>query len=178
MAWCWHLCGTPHPRTCSFARARPTSIPTVEAAAWWYIALENVWMRGLPKLSASFAAVAAALDHGALLPYDNLAELHSAGLLALTVLRALGGRESTLTQVLGAVARGEPSTALILVMQYLYHLRLQAKRSRVAAARTATLHAASIQRRRAPTRPSPTPPWSPDRLPLPRGRLPSHNLNP
>ena len=52
-----------------------------------------------------------------------------AGLLSLTVPRALGGHEATLAQtlkVVRAVARGEPSTALILVMQCLYHLRLQA----------------------------------------------------
>lgn len=83
----------------------------------------------LDALSAQFAATAAQLDAGPTFPHGNLARLAAAGLLALTVPRALGGREATLPQALKivrAVARGEPSTALIVVMQYLYHLRLQA----------------------------------------------------
>jgi alkylation response protein AidB-like acyl-CoA dehydrogenase len=83
----------------------------------------------LAALTQEFAATAGTLDHDAIFPHDNLARLRSAGLLALTVPRALGGREATLPQVrkvVHAVARGEPSTALILVMQSLYHLRLQA----------------------------------------------------
>jgi alkylation response protein AidB-like acyl-CoA dehydrogenase len=83
----------------------------------------------LAALTNDFAAGAAALDAGPGFPHDNLARLRRAGLLSLTVPRALGGREATLAQtlkVVRAVARGEPSTALILVMQCLYHLRLQA----------------------------------------------------
>lgn len=82
----------------------------------------------LDALTADFAATAAELDAGPGFPHDNLARLHRADLLALTVPRALGGHEATLPQalkVVRAVARGEPSTALILVMQYLYHVRLQ-----------------------------------------------------
>lgn len=83
----------------------------------------------LTALTEEFAAGAAALDAGPAFPHDNLARLRRAGLLSLTVPRALGGHEATLAQtlkVVRAVARGEPSTALILVMQCLYHLRLQA----------------------------------------------------
>ncbi|CAG9217147.1 Acyl-CoA dehydrogenase domain protein [Paraburkholderia sabiae] len=83
----------------------------------------------LAALTAEFSAGAAALDAGPSFPHENLARLRRAGLLSLTVPRALGGREATLAQalkVIRAVARGEPSTALILVMQCLYHLRLQA----------------------------------------------------
>ncbi|MCC8391502.1 acyl-CoA/acyl-ACP dehydrogenase [Paraburkholderia sp. MMS20-SJTR3] len=83
----------------------------------------------LDALSRDFAAGAAALDADASFPHDNLARLRAAGLLSLTVPRALGGCEATLAQtlrVIRAVARGEPSTALILLMQCLYHLRLQA----------------------------------------------------
>ncbi|RZI55532.1 MAG: acyl-CoA dehydrogenase, partial [Rubrivivax sp.] len=50
--------------------------------------------------------------------------LHQAGLLALAAPRALGGQGATaaqLAQVVGAVARGCPSTALVLTMQYLQH---------------------------------------------------------
>src|SRR5476649_771798 len=83
----------------------------------------------LAALTQDFAASAGELDRDAIFPHDNLARLRSVGLLALTVPQALGGRQATLPQVLKvvrAVARGEPSTALILVMQCLYHLRLQA----------------------------------------------------
>ncbi|MBN3765598.1 acyl-CoA dehydrogenase family protein [Burkholderia sp. Ac-20365] len=83
----------------------------------------------LTALTNEFAAGAAALDAGPHFPHDNLAKLRRAGLLALTVPRALGGYEATLAQalkVIRAIARGEPSTALIVVMQCLYHLRLQA----------------------------------------------------
>lgn len=83
----------------------------------------------LAALTQDFAASAGLLDRDAIFPHDNLARLRSAGLLALTVPQALGGRQATLPQVLKvvrAIARGEPSTALILVMQCLYHLRLQA----------------------------------------------------
>lgn len=82
----------------------------------------------LAALTDTFAAGAAALDAGPRFPYENLARLRRAGLLSLTVPRALGGREATLAQtlkVIRAVARGEPSTALILAMQCLYHARLQ-----------------------------------------------------
>ncbi|MCC8402683.1 acyl-CoA/acyl-ACP dehydrogenase [Paraburkholderia sp. MMS20-SJTN17] len=83
----------------------------------------------LDALTRDFADGAAALDAGPGFPHENLGRLRRAGLLSLTVPRALGGREATLAQtlkVVRAVARGEPSTALILVMQCLYHLRLQA----------------------------------------------------
>lgn len=83
----------------------------------------------LAALTEEFGAGAAALDAGPRFPHDNLARLRRAGLLSLTVPRTLGGREATLAQtlkVVRAIARGEPSTALILVMQCLYHLRLQA----------------------------------------------------
>ena len=83
----------------------------------------------LSELTNELAAGAAALDAGPHFPHDNLTKLRRAGLLALTVPRALGGHEATLAQtlkVIRAIARGEPSTALIVVMQCLYHLRLQA----------------------------------------------------
>lgn len=98
----------------------------LEALADLDSAQADAW---LAALTAEFSAGAAALDAGPSFPHENLARLRRAGLLSLTVPRALGGREATLAQalkVIRAVARGEPSTALILVMQCLYHLRLQA----------------------------------------------------
>ncbi|PYC21646.1 acyl-CoA dehydrogenase family protein [Pseudomonas mosselii] len=82
----------------------------------------------LARLSDEFAASAAEHDRQGSFPHANLQRLHEHGLLALTVPRRLGGSEATLTQarrVIAAVARGEPSTALVLVMQYLQHARLQ-----------------------------------------------------
>jgi alkylation response protein AidB-like acyl-CoA dehydrogenase len=83
----------------------------------------------LDALSARFAQGAAELDAGPHFPHENLAYLRRAGLLSLAVPRSLGGHEATLAQalrVVRAIARGEPSTALIFVMQCLYHVRLQA----------------------------------------------------
>ncbi|HTR05144.1 MAG TPA: acyl-CoA dehydrogenase family protein [Paraburkholderia sp.] len=99
------------------ALAALTDLDSDAAASW------------LADLSAEFSLGAAALDAGPHFPHTNLARLRSAGLLSLTVPRALGGCEATLAQalrVVRAIARGEPSTALIFVMQCLYHLRLQA----------------------------------------------------
>lgn len=115
------------------SRLPDNSLADVERDATALAALANLdspqadaW---LDALTADFAATAAELDAGPTFPHDNLARLREADLLALTVPRALGGHEATLPQalkVIRAVARGEPSTALILVMQYVYHVRLQA----------------------------------------------------
>ncbi|MEG2029381.1 MAG: acyl-CoA dehydrogenase family protein [Janthinobacterium sp.] len=78
----------------------------------------------LAGLTARFAAGAARHDRDASFPHDNFDHLQELGLLALTVPRALGGLGATLEQtarVVAAVARGEPSTALVLTMQYLHH---------------------------------------------------------
>lgn len=83
--------------------------------------------RLLASLSAQLASTAADYDRSGAFPQANFDLLHRHGLLALTVPTALGGLGGNLaqaSQVIGAVARGEPSTALILVMQYLQHARL------------------------------------------------------
>ncbi|MFP3184580.1 MAG: acyl-CoA dehydrogenase family protein [Paraburkholderia sp.] len=82
----------------------------------------------LAQLSAEFAASAADHDRSGEFPHGNLARLHEYDLLSLTVPAELGGAGVSLPQalqVVRAVARGEPSTALVLVMQYLFHHRLQ-----------------------------------------------------
>ncbi|MEK1939010.1 MAG: acyl-CoA dehydrogenase family protein [Pseudomonas sp.] len=82
----------------------------------------------LETLSAEFAASAAHYDRHSEFPHANLERLQQHDLLALTVPRELGGSGATLAQarrVISAVAKGEPSTALVLVMQYLQHTRLQ-----------------------------------------------------
>jgi alkylation response protein AidB-like acyl-CoA dehydrogenase len=78
----------------------------------------------LETLTAEFAATAADHDRDGSFPHANFERLHQLGLLGLTVPRALGGLGADLaqtTRVVAAVARGEPSTALVLVMQYLHH---------------------------------------------------------
>jgi alkylation response protein AidB-like acyl-CoA dehydrogenase len=78
----------------------------------------------LDSLTAEFAASAEQHDHEASFPHRNFERLHALGLLGLTVPRALGGLGASLAQtarVVAAVARGEPSTALVLTMQYLHH---------------------------------------------------------
>src|SRR4051812_23033337 len=57
-------------------------------------------------------------------PFENFVRLHEAGLLALVVPERLGGGGAGLaraTEVVGTIARGEPSTALVLAMQYVQH---------------------------------------------------------
>lgn len=72
-------------------------------------------------LADGFAATAAEYDRNGLLPVANFAALHEAGLIGLTAPRRFGGRGASLVEaasVIGAIATGDPSTALILFMQY------------------------------------------------------------
>lgn len=81
----------------------------------------------LPQLTVRFAAGAERHDRDASFPHENFAALHEAGLLTLTTPTALGGQGAdlpTTLRVIQAVARGEPSTALVLLMQYLFHASL------------------------------------------------------
>jgi len=89
-------------------------------------------LRGLPRsaapevltaLSSHFAAGAAAHDREGSFPHENFAALHSTGLIGLPAVRVLDGNPLTLPEareIIAAVARGEPSTALVLVMTYLF----------------------------------------------------------
>lgn len=86
----------------------------------------------LAELTAALAETAEQYDISAQFPHANFQRLHAHGLLGLTVPTELGGGGADLPraqQVISAVARGEPSTALILVMQYLQHPRLQENRN-------------------------------------------------
>lgn len=78
----------------------------------------------LDRITATLAATAGTVDRAAVFPADNFAFLAGEGLIGLTVARSLGGGGAGLAdalRVLGAVAKGEPSTALILFMTYAYH---------------------------------------------------------
>jgi alkylation response protein AidB-like acyl-CoA dehydrogenase len=78
----------------------------------------------LDELTRQFATTAEEYDRLAVFPERNFEALHRAGLIGLTVAKEYGGRGAGLAEglrVLGAVAKGEPSTALILFMTYAYH---------------------------------------------------------
>lgn len=84
----------------------------------------------LPGLTATFAATASRHDREASFPFANFEALRRAGLLALTAPARLGGLEAdlpTALKVISAVARGEPATALVLVMQYLFHASVEGR---------------------------------------------------
>jgi alkylation response protein AidB-like acyl-CoA dehydrogenase len=81
----------------------------------------------LPQLTAQFASTAAAHDTDSSFPFENFAALKEADLLALTAPPELGGHGAdlaTTARVISAVARGDPATALVLTMQYLFHASL------------------------------------------------------
>ena len=85
---------------------------------------ERVSQLQLEEITRRCAESAADLDRRAEFPHENFAYLAKLGLIGLTVSRDYGGRGAGLAEslrVLGAVAKGEPSTALILFMTYGYH---------------------------------------------------------
>lgn len=87
--------------------------------------------RIVDDLRVEFAATAEHYDRTADFPFANLERLADAGLLALTVPRKLGGGGAGLSKalmVVGGIARGEPSTALVLAMQYAMHAGIAAGR--------------------------------------------------
>jgi len=78
----------------------------------------------LDRLTRQLAETAEHYDRSGEFPHANFDLLASEGLIGLTVPRELGGRGAGLGEairVLAAVAKGEPSTALILFMTYHYH---------------------------------------------------------
>ncbi len=78
----------------------------------------------LQQLRTEFASRAAHYDRTGEFPYENFQQLHRAGLLSLTIAQAQGGLGAPLAeaiQAIGILAQGDPSTALILIMQYLQH---------------------------------------------------------
>jgi alkylation response protein AidB-like acyl-CoA dehydrogenase len=74
-------------------------------------------------LAVAFAAEAARFDRDGRIPRANFERLYEAGLLSLTVPPSLGGRGAGLaevTAVIGRIAEGDASTALILTMHLLH----------------------------------------------------------
>lgn len=82
---------------------------------------------GLARL---FAERADGHDRAGRFAHDNIADCRNAGLPGLTVPRRLGGAGAGLGQaamVIGTLARGEPSTALVLTMHFLQHGLIHAR---------------------------------------------------
>lgn len=80
----------------------------------------------LRRVTERLAASAEEFDRSAEFPRANFDILAEEGLIGLTVAPRYGGRGAGFTEalrVLSAVAKGEPSTALILFMTYVYHAR-------------------------------------------------------
>jgi alkylation response protein AidB-like acyl-CoA dehydrogenase len=103
----------------SLSSQHPPLLRSVEAANFDAL-LENI--------GAQLSATAHLYDKSGAFPQDNFKLLQEHGLVALTVPKALGGGGANLAQArraISAIAKGEPSTALILVMQYIQHARLQ-----------------------------------------------------
>ena len=104
-----HVAVATHRETLSTASVQP-AFPDLLARA-----------RGL---AVDFARTAEVHDRKAEVPRENLQALARAGLLNLVIPKSAGGLGFGLTealQVVGAVAEGEPSSALILAMHYLQH---------------------------------------------------------
>lgn len=82
------------------------------------------------RLRVEFATTAEHHDRTGSFPFENFDRLSEAGLLALTVPRKFGGAAAGLADaiaVVGGIARGEPSTALVLAMQYAMHASIVAR---------------------------------------------------
>jgi alkylation response protein AidB-like acyl-CoA dehydrogenase len=78
----------------------------------------------LTLLRERFAKTAAEHDRDASFPFANFAALHEQGLLALTITPekgGLGGGLAEASRVVAEIAKGDPSTALVLIMQYMVH---------------------------------------------------------
>lgn len=106
---------------------QPAEVAAIETARASVNEPNEAFLARLQGITERLAHTAQRYDDSGEFPHDNFRLLHEHGLLGLTVPRALGGGEADLAQaqqVISAVARGEPSTALILVMQYLQHARL------------------------------------------------------
>ncbi len=76
------------------------------------------------QLAREFSTRAAEYDRTGAFPFENFTALRDAGLLNLTVPVEYGGRGLALPvvcRVVGQIAHGDASTALVLAMHYIYH---------------------------------------------------------
>jgi alkylation response protein AidB-like acyl-CoA dehydrogenase len=76
------------------------------------------------ELTETFAADAAHYDRSGDFPFANFDVLAREGILSFTIAPRLGGSGAGLSEaleVVGAIAQGEPTTALVLSMHYIQH---------------------------------------------------------
>ncbi len=110
-------------------------------------------------LAADFATRASVHDRDGSFAHENIASLAEAGLLTLSVPAAFGGPGrglADLAAVVGTIATGDASTALVLSMQYLqlggllrserWKLHLRARLAREALSGTALVNALRVER--------------------------------
>jgi alkylation response protein AidB-like acyl-CoA dehydrogenase len=86
------------------------------------------WLARARRLADGFAATAGELDATGAYPAANFAALHAEGLVNLVSAAADGGAGASLGlahRIIAEIARGEPSTALILSMHYVNLLSIQ-----------------------------------------------------
>jgi alkylation response protein AidB-like acyl-CoA dehydrogenase len=79
----------------------------------------------LEVLQTKFAERAEEHDRDGSFPFENFSLLHEFGLLSLTIPRDVGGggaNLATTARVIRVIAQAEPATALVVIMQYLFHL--------------------------------------------------------
>jgi alkylation response protein AidB-like acyl-CoA dehydrogenase len=92
----------------------------------------------LAEISAELAVTAGQHDRDGSFPHANFALLRRHGVIGLQAVRILSGDTLDLAQarrVIAAIARGEPSTALVLIMAWLFSLQLARNASWPAALR-------------------------------------------
>ena len=81
---------------------------------------------GLGKISRQLARTAAHYDRTGAFPHENIEILREAGIVGLPASRLLANAQLSLPEaqeIIAAVARGEPSTALVLIMTWLFVLQ-------------------------------------------------------
>ena len=81
----------------------------------------------LQKITSTLAKTAAEYDRSGSFPHKNFQFLQSHGVIGLQAARELKGNPLSLDearQVIAAIARGEPSTALILIMTWLFGIQV------------------------------------------------------
>jgi alkylation response protein AidB-like acyl-CoA dehydrogenase len=80
----------------------------------------------LAEITAALAKTAAAYDRAGSFPHENFALLRRHGIIGWQAARDLAGDPLDLPQgrrIIAAIARGEPSTALVLIMTWLFSLQ-------------------------------------------------------
>ncbi|SEL39297.1 Acyl-CoA dehydrogenase [Roseateles sp. YR242] len=121
-------------------RIRPAADAPTVADAWPLqdgqtadVRTELSLLARLTPLLPALAARAPALDRDGSFPFENLADLHAAGLLGAVVPATAGGGGASLAttrRLIGALGQAEPATALVVAMSYLVHHLLSRETSR------------------------------------------------